>query len=170
MNKRKKKPRKKIKEIFLASDHAGFELKEKIKDYLGEKYNPDEIIINDFGALEYDKKDDYPDFIEPMLEEMNKKRQSIGIVFGGSGQGEAICANKIKGIRAALYYGGSTKIVDLSRKHNDANVLSLGARFVKDKEAKKAVDIFLKTGFDEGRHLRRIRKIKRIERVERRKE
>lgn len=146
--------------IYLGSDHAGFELKRKIKkllDELGLKYE-------DLGPNKYDTDDDYPDFIIPVAQKVAENSGSRGIVFGGSGQGEAIAANKIKGIRAALYYGGPLDIVKLSRTHNDSNILSLGARFVNENEAIQAVKLWLETEFEDGRHQRRIEKIKNVER------
>lgn len=146
--------------VYLGSDHAGFELKNKIKkllDELGLKYE-------DLGPNKYDTDDDYPDFIIPVAQKVAENSGSRGIVFGGSGQGEAIAANKIKGIRAALYYGGPLDIVKLSRTHNDSNILSLGARFVNENEAIQAVKLWLETEFEGGRHQRRIEKIKNVER------
>lgn len=149
--------------IYLATDHAGFELKEKVKGFLkNHGYN-----IEDCGAHEFDKEDDYPDFIAKAAEAVSKDPEdSKGIIFGGSGQGEAIVANKYKNIRAAVFYGGSDslEIIKLSREHNNANVLSIGARFVKDEEAIKAVKFWLETPFPgEERHKRRIDKISAIE-------
>jgi len=145
--------------IFLSSDHAGFELKEEIKKHilnLG-------FELKDMGAHKLEPKDDYPDFIVPAARAVAKNPGSRGIIFGASGQGEAIAANKIKGIRAALYYGGNIEIVKLSRTHNNANILSLGARFLGKEEAIKVVDAWLKTDFsNEPRHRRRIRKINNI--------
>ncbi len=143
--------------IYLGTDHAGFELKEEIKHFLIEEGYE----VTDMGADAYDEADDYPDFViaaaKKVAEDPKKNR---GIVFGGSGQGEAIAANKVKGIRAALYYGVKQDIVELSRTHNNANVLSLGARFVTPEEAKKAVELWLETDFSkEERHVRRINKI-----------
>jgi ribose 5-phosphate isomerase B len=143
--------------IILASDHAGFELKENIKKFLlDNKYE-----VEDVGAFTYDENDDYPQY-------MHKAGQLVAqsggvdraIIFGGSGQGEAIVANKVQGVRAAEWYGGNMDIVRLSREHNDANVLSIGARFVSLDEAKKAVELWLKTNFSgEERHKRRIEEI-----------
>lgn len=147
-------------QLFLASDHAGFALKEKLKSHLVKKH----ILHEDLGPYAVVKGDDYPDFIIPLAETVARTKGSKGIVFGGSGQGEAIAANKVKGIRAALYYGGDTKIVSLSREHNDANILSLGARFLKEREALKAVELWLSTDFSRDmRHERRITKIRRYE-------
>lgn len=145
--------------IFLGADHAGFELKEHVKKYLLKQG----IKVEDKGAFAFDKKDDYPDFIVPAAKAVAKNRNSRGIIFGASGQGEAIAANKVKGIRAALYYGGNMEIVKLSRTHNNANILSLGARFLGKEEAIEAVRLWLYTEFsNESRHVRRIKKIGRI--------
>jgi len=142
--------------IFLGADHAGFELKEEIKKYLIKQGY--EVI--DKGSYSFDKNDDYPDFIKPVAREVSKNQQCKGIIFGASGQGESIAANRFKGARAALYYGGSTEIITLSRTHNDANILSIGARFVNKEDAIKAVKLWLGTGFsNEERHARRIKKL-----------
>src|SRR3989344_6743371 len=115
----------KKQKIFLGSDHAGFELKEHAKKNLLKSG----FHVEDCGAYSYDKNDDYPDFIVPVAKKVAKNPGSMGIIFGASGQGEAIAANKVKGVRAALYYGGNIEIVKFSRTHNNANILSLGARF-----------------------------------------
>lgn len=144
--------------IYLGTDHAGFELKEQIKTYLKE----DGYEVEDCGAFEFNKNDDYPDFISVASKKTSKDPQSFGIVFGKSGAGECIVANKIKGIRAIL--GFSKENVELSRLHNDTNVLSLGSAFISQDEAKELVKIFLQTPFsNEERHIRRINKIRQIE-------
>ena len=146
--------------IYLASDHAGFELKEEIKKYLLDLG----MEVEDMGAFAFDADDDYPDFVRPAAQAVaNDPERSRGIVLGGSGQGEAIAANKVQGIRAAVYYGGSLDIVKLSRAHNDVNILSLGARFLTVDQAKDAVRLWLETPFEGGRHERRINKIKGFE-------
>ena len=142
------------KTIVLATDHAGFELKEHVKRFLIKKgYD-----IKDFGALEYDGLDDYPDFILPAAKYISEHKL-IGIIFGGSGQGEAMAANRINGIRAAVFYNGPDEIVELSRLHNNANILSIGARFVSDQEVEKVIELWLSTNFEEGRHEKRINKL-----------
>ena len=142
------------KTIVLATDHAGFELKEHVKNFLRNKgYN-----IEDFGALEYDSLDDYPDFIIPAAKYI-AEHNLIGIIFGGSGQGEAMAANRIKGIRAAVFYNGPNEIVELSRMHNNANILSIGARFLSNQEAESIIELWLSTDFEEGRHEKRINKL-----------
>ena len=117
--------------------------------------------VIDCGAFEYSEEDDYPDFISLVAKEISREPSAArGIVIGGSGQGEAICANKFYGVRAALYYGGNIDIVKLSREHNDANILSLGARFIAPTEALNAVTIWLNTAFsDDERHKRRLQKL-----------
>jgi len=146
--------------VILGSDHAGFRLKEAIKSFLKKAG----YAVEDVGANSYDAEDDYPDFVYNAASKVAKDKQSKGIVFGGSGQGEAMTANKVNGIRAALYYGKNMEIVELSRTHNDANVLSLGARFLTEKEAIKSVKIWLNTPFNnKERHMRRIKKISMIE-------
>ena len=144
-----------MKKIYLSGDHAGFKLKEKLKPWLEKKG----FKIKDFGPLKYNKNDDYPDFVIPMARAVKKDKNSVGIIIAGSGQGESIATNKIKGIRTALYHGGSTKIVHTGRAHDDANVLAFGSRFVTESEAKKAINIFLNTKFEKGRHARRLRKV-----------
>ena len=142
------------KTIVLATDHAGFELKEHVKRFLTKRgYD-----IKDFGALEYDALDDYPDFILPAAKYISEHKL-IGIIFGGSGQGEAMAANRIKGIRAAVFYNGPNEIVELSRLHNNANILSIGARFVSSQEVEKVIELWLSTDFEEGRHEKRINKL-----------
>ena len=142
------------KTIVLATDHAGFELKEHVKKFLLKKgYD-----IKDFGALEYDGLDDYPDFILPAAKYISEHKL-IGIIFGGSGQGEAMAANRINGIRAAVFYNGPDEIVKLSRLHNNANILSIGARFVNNQEVEKVIELWLSTDFEEGRHEKRIKKL-----------
>lgn len=143
--------------IFLASDHAGFELKGKIKAYLEGLGNE----VFDKGPTELNPDDDYPDFIAPVAQAVvDSAKKARGVILGGSGQGEAMVANRVPGIRAAVYYGGDTKIVKLSREHNDSNILSLGARFLSEEEAIAAVKIWLATPFSkEERHERRILKI-----------
>ena len=142
--------------IYIGSDHAGYELKEKIKNYLSElNYQ-----FEDIGPFEFERDDDYPDFIIPVAKATSHNKENRGIVIGGSGQGEAICANKVKDIRATTYYGGDLNIVKISREHNNANTLSIGARFASEEEAKRAVKIFLETPFSKDeRHIRRINKI-----------
>ena len=142
------------KTIVLATDHAGFELKEHVKRFLIKKgYD-----VKDFGALEYDGLDDYPDFILPAAKYISEHKL-IGIIFGGSGQGEAMAANRINGIRAAVFYNGPDEIVELSRLHNNANILSIGARFVSNQEVEKIIELWLSTDFEEGRHEKRINKL-----------
>jgi ribose 5-phosphate isomerase B len=162
--------------IYLGSDHAGFELKEKIKIYLN---NLGQYEIQDLGAFNYVENDDYSDYVKQVAEavaegpELEERR---GIIFGGSGQGEAMCANRIKNIRAMVFYAqkepnaeidisgtkssDSFEIIKLAREHNDANILSIGARFITEDEAKFAIELFLNTKFSkEERHIKRIKKL-----------
>ncbi len=143
--------------ISIASDHAGFELKEYLKKELSKKG----IRCLDFGAFTYKKTDDYPDFIIPLAKRVGgDPKHNLGIILGWSGQGEAIAANRVKGVRAALFYGGPTDIVKLSRTHNNTNILSLGAGFVSKSQALRAVTLWLGTPFlHVARHKRRIKKI-----------
>ncbi len=146
--------------IFLGTDHAGFALKDDIKSYLLELG----CEVEDCGAYVLQPDDDYPDFILKVAQKVSEcVDECFGIVFGGSGQGEALAANKTKGIRAALFYGGDLEIVKLSRQHNNANVLSLGARFLSTDEAKEAVKLWLDTEFEGGRHVSRLQKISDFE-------
>ncbi|MFQ6673910.1 MAG: RpiB/LacA/LacB family sugar-phosphate isomerase [Fidelibacterota bacterium] len=141
--------------VYLGADHAGFELKEAIKTHLQNQG----FEVEDVGALWYDGEDDYPDFIRPVAEAVALDPSGRGIVLGGSGQGEAMTANRFRGVRAAVFYGGTEEIVKLSREHNNANILSLGARFLTEEEAIRAVTVWLQTSFEGGRHERRINKI-----------
>jgi ribose 5-phosphate isomerase B len=142
--------------IYIGSDHAGFELKEKLKAFLADL----SLEVIDKGAYEMNLVDDYPDFVIPVATEVALDKDSFGIVLGGSGSGEQITANKITGIRAIEYYGGNLEIIRLGREHNDANVLSLGSRFIEEDEAREAVRLFLTTPFSEDeRHIRRINKL-----------
>jgi ribose 5-phosphate isomerase B len=141
--------------IHIASDHAGFELKNVLVTFLQNELGHE---IIDYGPTLFNEEDDYPNFITPVAKAVALDPDSRGIVLGGSGQGEAMCANKISGVRAALYYGGDERIVTLSREHNDANILSLGARFITDDTAKKVVALWLTTSFsNEERHIRRVK-------------
>lgn len=139
--------------VYIGSDHAGYELKEKLKIYLGYL----QYQVEDMGAFELEKDDDYPHFVTPVAQAVADDCESMGLVIGGSGQGEAMCANRIRGARATLYYGGSIDVVKTSRMHNNANILSLGARFIDEVEAKSAVKAFLETPFsNDERHIRRL--------------
>lgn len=141
--------------IHIGTDHAGFELKNKLAEYITELGH--EVI--DHGAFLFDESDDYPDFVKPVAISVSENPEVRGIVLGGSGQGEAMCANRHQGARATEYYGGPVEMVKISRQHNNANILSIGARFVTDDEAKQAVKVFLETDFsNDERHLRRIAK------------
>jgi len=147
-----------MKKIYISGDHAGFKLKEKLKKFLEKKG----FTVKDFGPHKYNKNDDYPDFVVPMARAVKRDKSSRGIIIAGSGMGETMASNKIKGIRTALYHGRNLKIVKTSREHDDSNVLSMGSRFVTEAEAKKAIDIFLKTKFAGGRHRRRLKKFEGI--------
>lgn len=147
--------------LYLASDHAGYNLKEVLKKYLAEELG---FEVKDTGNFVYDETDDYPDLILPaaraVVEDIKNGVDSKAIVLGGSGQGEAMVANRISGIRAAVLYDYNEDIIKLSRQHNNANILSLGARFISEEDAKKAVKLWLETEFPgEERHQRRIEKI-----------
>ena len=141
--------------IHLATDHAGLELKDKIKQHLTDSGHD----VIDHGAYEYDALDDYPDFITPCAKAVAKDSKCRGIILGGSGQGEAMAANRIKGVRAAVFYNGPKEIIELSRQHNNANILSLGARFMSEEEIYRIIEIWFNTDFEGGRHQRRINKL-----------
>ena len=144
--------------VFLGTDHAGFELKEHIKKYLQDK----KYEVEDCGALALDKDDDYPDFIGPAAKGVVENPGSMAIVFGKSGAGEAMAANKIKGARAVLCF--EPENVVLAREHNDANVLSLGSGFTDPKKAEELVQLFIDTKFSkESRHERRIEKMNKLQ-------
>ena len=141
--------------IHIATDHAGLDLKNSLKEYLNSKGY--EVV--DHGAFEYDARDDYPDFIFPCAKAVASDKNSKGVILGGSGQGEAMAANRIKGIRAAVYYGSEVDIPILSRQHNNSNILSIGARFVSKKEIYAILDEWLSEPFTGGRHQRRLDKL-----------
>jgi len=143
------------KTIVLATDHAGFELKESVKKFLLES----NYEVKDFGAFTYESTDDYPDFINPAAKFISENDNIMGIIFGGSGQGEAMAANRFKGVRAAVFYDGPDEIIDLSRLHNNANVLSLGSRFITSERAIELIKQWLSVEFEGGRHQDRISKL-----------
>ena len=146
--------------ILFGTDHAGFEMKEALVAFVRDELGGE---IVDMGAFVYDEGDDYPDVISKVALKIaaSTDAENIrGIILGGSGEGEAMVANRQRGVRATVYYGGNSEIVKLSREHNDANILSLGARFLSIDEAKEAVRLWLATAFSgEERHIRRIKKI-----------
>ncbi len=142
--------------VYIASDHAGFELKETLVQFLREEGQE----IEDLGPETYEPGDDYPDFIMPLAEAVVADPGSFGIAIGGSGEGEAMAANRVLGARAAEYYGGALDVLKATREHNNANILSLGARFLSAAEAQEAVVLFLSTPFSgDERHVRRIEKL-----------
>ena len=141
-----------MKKIVIASDHAGYSLKEYVKKFLNRK----KLQIKDVGANSNEKVD-YPDYAHKLSKVIKKNQKSIGVLICGSGQGMIMAANKHKNIRAALCY--NVKSTKLSRLHNDANVITLGSRLISKKNALKYLNIFLKTKFEGGRHKKRIRKI-----------
>tara|TARA_B100000579_G_scaffold194602_1_gene159006 strand:+ start:239 stop:661 length:423 start_codon:yes stop_codon:yes gene_type:complete len=140
-----------LKKIFIASDHAGF----KLKNSIILKFTKTKI-IEDLGPKSSDSVD-YPDFAKKLSRKVSSNKGSFGILVCGSGMGMAITANKIKNIRAALCY--SAKNTKLSRLHNNANIITLGERLINKNKAFKLIEIFLKTKFEGGRHLRRVKKI-----------
>lgn len=155
--------------IYLASDHRGFALKEKIKQWLAEWG----MAFEDMGAFEYNEGDDYPDFIHPAAQKVSvNPRENRAIILGASGEGEAMVANRYPGIRAIVFYGGPEETITTARVHNDANVLALGAapginiaesKPIDDELAKRVVELFLQTPFSaDERHVRRIQKIDQL--------
>lgn len=162
--------------VYLATDHAGFFLKEKVKEYLLAK----QYEVEDCGAFSFEKDDDYPDFISKAAYAISKHPEERAIIFGGNGQAEAVLANKYPFVRAVVFYGTKVpqkpvdvharestdpyEMIRLVREHDDANILSIGARFVTDDEALHAVEKFLTTPFPEDmRHKRRLEKIQEID-------
>ena len=141
-----------MKKIFISSDHAGFKLKETIKNYLRNK----KIKFEDLGPMD-DSSVDYPDYAHKVAKKVKLNKKNIGILVCGSGNGMNIAANKHKNIRAAQCF--NIKSTKLSRLHNDANVITLGSRLITEKNALRFVSVFLNTKFDGGRHLRRVKKI-----------
>lgn len=154
--------------IFVGSDHAGFGLKEKLIQFLIDRGHE---VVNK-GAFEYNEDDDYPDFIIPVAREVSMHPNDVrGIVLGGSGQGEAMAANKFNDVRATVYYGqgkcvvpdAEESIIKISRADNNSNILSLGARFITEEEMKKAVSEWLETPFKgTEKYQRRIDKMELI--------
>ena len=142
----------KSKNVVLASDHAGFKLKEEIKKFLIKKKEK----VLDLGTKNTSSVD-YPDFAHLLSKKMKKNKNQFGILICGSGTGMSMAANKHQNIRAALCY--DIKSTKLSRLHNNANVMTIGAKLIKKNIALKCVSTFLKTDFDGGRHLRRVKKI-----------
>jgi ribose 5-phosphate isomerase B len=157
--------------IYLACDHAGFKLKEVLLEQLPLLGHE----VEDLGAFTLDPDDDYPDYVRTLAQKVLADEGSFGIVTAGSGQGEAMCANRVRGIRAAVFYGpmpahealdreggfsqDGYDAVRLSRRHNNANILSIGARFVSPAQADEAVKTFLGTAFSgDERHVRRLGK------------
>jgi len=141
-----------LKTIFISSDHAGFKLKEIIKDYLIIK----KIKFQDLGPND-DSRVDYPDYAHKVARKVKLNKSNVGILVCGSGTGMNIAANKHKNIRAAQCF--NLKSTKLSRLHNDANIITLGSRLITKKNALKFISVFLNTKFDCGRHLKRVRKI-----------
>ncbi len=141
-----------MKKIVIASDHAGYSLKEYIKKFLIKK----KLLLTDVGTKSKDKAD-YPLYAHKLSNIIKKNRNTVGVLICGSGQGMIMTANKHKSIRAALCY--NVKSTKLSRLHNDANIITLGSRLISKKNAIKYINIFLKTKFEGGRHKKRIKQI-----------
>lgn len=139
--------------ISIGSDHAGYELKEKVKNYLNSQNN---IEVNDWGCYS-EERCDYPDFGHAVAEDVNNHKCDFGILICGSGNGINMTANKWSGIRAALCW--TPEVANMARLHNDANILTLPGRYISEVDAIKCVDEFINTGFEGGRHEDRVRKI-----------
>jgi len=145
--------------IYIASDHGGFKLKKRLVRFFK---NDLKIDVEDMGPSEYDKDDDYPDYAEPLAKKVSKNKDNLGILICGSGQGMCMLANKVKGIRAALGY--SIESAELSRKHNNSNMLCLAGYVVTDDHAMAIVKKWISTPFSKAeRHIRRLRKLEKIE-------
>lgn len=144
-----------FKQIAIGSDHAGFIIKEHIKQHLENSG----CLFHDFGTFS-EASMDYPDAAHPLAKAVQSGKYKFGILICGSGNGVAIVANKYTGIRAAICW--NENITSLARRHNDANILVLPARFISEEEALKFVDIFFATGFEGGRHQQRIEKINQV--------
>jgi ribose 5-phosphate isomerase B len=141
-----------IPKIAIGADHAGFELKEKLKEWLRQN----SFEIKDFGTTSRESSD-YPDFAHPVAEAVEKKQFDLGLLVCGSANGVAITANKHPGIRAAVCW--NEELASLSRQHNDANILCLAARFIEPELATRILDRFLTASFEGGRHERRVKKM-----------
>ena len=141
-----------FKKICIGSDHAGYKLKEFIKDFLIKK----NVSIIDLGPND-ENSVDYPDYAKKVSNRVKSKKSEVGILVCGSGTGMSISANKIKGIRAAVCY--NLRSTRLCRQHNNANIIAIGSRLIQKKEALRLIKIFLETKFEGGRHLRRVKKI-----------
>lgn len=142
--------------VYLGTDHAGYYLKEEVREWLDSR----SLEYEDMGAVSLDDGDDYNEFVYRVAEKVGQSNVDRGIIFGGSGQGEAMQANRVYGVRAAVFYGGDTEIVRLSREHNNANILSLGARFMSNEEALRVIQMWLGEPFSgHERHKRRNKKL-----------
>ncbi len=141
-----------MKKIFISSDHAGYKLKEQIKNRFSKKY-----IFNDMGTNSSKVSVNYPEFAHKLCKKVSDNTQNIGILVCGSGMGMSMAANKHKKIRAAVCY--SVKNTKLSRLHNNANIITLGSRLTKKDTAFKCIEVFLNTKFEGGRHVKRVKKI-----------
>jgi ribose 5-phosphate isomerase B len=146
--------------ILLASDHAGYELKNQVKEFLvSEGFE-----VEDMGAHVLNKEDDYPEIMVPVAMRVLSDSNTRAIIFGKSGQGEAMVVNRFPGIRAIVYHGKNLEIIRLGREHNDSNILSIGAGFVEFEEAREAVRLWISTSFsNDERHIRRIEQMDNIE-------
>ena len=138
--------------IAIGSDHAGFELKEKLKQYLQKKG----FELKDFGTYSAERAD-YPDFAHPVADAVETKKSEMGVLICGSGNGVNMTANRHSGVRSALCW--NAEIAQLARLHNDANIIALPARFISEQEAEKCLDVFFSTSFEGGRHTDRVKKI-----------
>lgn len=145
-----------MKKISLGSDHAGYELKQVIKEYLHSKTGLDKLEINDWGCYS-EERCDYPDFAHKVAEDVENEKCDFGILICGSGNGINMTANKWSGVRSALCW--KSEISHMARLHNNANILTLPGRYISEEEAIKCVDEFINTDFEGGRHSDRVNKI-----------
>lgn len=146
--------------LLLAADHAGYEMKEALKIWLKKAGYK----VEDLGTESPEPEDDYPDFVLPLARKVHEDPTGTrGIICAGSGEGEAMAANRYKGVRATVYYAHNTEIARLSREHNNSNIFAIGARFVNHDQAKEALSIWLKTDFsDDPKYKRRIDKVENL--------
>jgi ribose 5-phosphate isomerase B len=147
--------------LLIASDHTGFELKNRIRDFLIEEG----FTVEDMGAATLIPDDNYPEIMIPVaMRVLNDPENTRAIILGKSGQGEAMVVNRFPGIRAIVYYGKNLEIIRLGREHNDSNILSIGAGFVEFEEAREAVRLWISTSFSgDERHVKRIEQMDNIE-------
>lgn len=145
-----------MKTIYIGCDHAGFDFKEKVKNYLTKK----KFDVVDFGAYSYDEYDDYPDFLHPVAQALSQNPRERAVIFGGSGMGESILLNKYSDIRCGVWHGGDRSIIANYREHDDINAIAIASRYVNEDILYGIIDVFLNTDFiREEKYIRRLKKI-----------